>query len=129
MKTRNLDDEIIDWKASGSIQNNKSSLHVKAREYIIETYPTQQVLEEVPFNPRRGQTLYMDFFLPLLNLCIEVHGEQHYKFIAHYHGNLFSFLKHKQRDKDKKSWCELNNIKYIELPFNKVEEWKKLIKI
>lgn len=131
MKVRNLNNEIVDWKVTGSeISSNKSSLHIKARQLIKELFPTSQVMEEVPISPRRGETLYLDFFLPLQNKCIEVHGEQHYNFNPHFHGTLMSFMKHKKRDREKKEWCSLNDITYIELPYDKdLEEWKKIIQL
>ena len=62
--------------------------------------------------------------MPLNRTCVEVHGEQHYKFVGHYHNNALGFMKHKKRDKEKLEWCELNGIKYIELPFNESDsEW------
>ena len=128
MKVRNLNNEIVDWKVSASdVTSNKSGPHVVARELIKELFPTSQVLEEVPINPRRGETLYLDFYLPLQNKCIEVHGQQHYNFTPHFHGNMMGFIKHKKRDRDKRDWCELNGIMYIELPFDKETEWKTLI--
>jgi predicted adenine nucleotide alpha hydrolase (AANH) superfamily ATPase len=64
----------------------------------------------------------LDFYIPLSKLCIEVHGEQHYKFIPFYHGNIMSFLKAQKKDREKKEWCDNNNIRYIELPYNENQE-------
>jgi hypothetical protein len=38
------------------------------------------------------------------------------------------FVKHQKRDREKKEWCELNNIEYIELPFDKENDWKEILK-
>jgi hypothetical protein len=41
---------------------------------------------------------------------------------------MIGFMKHKKRDQEKKEWCEINGIEYIELPYNEtVAEWKKRI--
>jgi hypothetical protein len=41
---------------------------------------------------------------------------------------LLGFVKAKKRDADKKEWCELNSIQYIDLPFDETEDqWKKRI--
>ena len=41
---------------------------------------------------------------------------------------MLGFIKAQKRDKEKIEWCELNCIKYIELPFNEnTEEWTKRI--
>jgi len=104
---------------------NKSSYHLQARDLLSSLHPTLQILEEVTVNIRKGQIAYLDFYLPLLKWCVEIHGEQHYKFVPYYHGNMMSFLKSQKKDKEKKEWCELNHIKYIELSYNEnIEEWK-----
>lgn len=133
MQVKDLDGNNYNWQLIGNIAHgsitNKSSLHLKARELIHECFPTLQVLEEVPVYVRRSDILYLDFYLPLNKKCIEVHGEQHYKFNKFYHNTLLGFIKHKKRDQDKKDWCELNNIQFIELPFDQdLNEWRtKLI--
>lgn len=133
MNVKDLDGNAVKWQliggiAHGSIQN-KSSFHLTARNLIHELFPTMQVLEEVAIPLRRSETLYLDFYIPLLKRCIEVHGEQHYKFVPFYHNNLLGFIKHKKRDQEKQEWCHINGISYIELPFHeKIEEWKDRIK-
>jgi hypothetical protein len=113
--------------AHGKI-DNKSSLHIRARKLLTTRYPTLQILEEVPIPLRRSETLFLDFYIPLIKQCVEIHGEQHYKFTPHYHTNMLGFIKHKKRDRDKISWCELNGIQYIELPFDKSDsEWEQII--
>lgn len=129
MNIVNLDGDTVQWHLTGHIAKgriqNKSSLHLTARELLTSTYPTLQILEEVSIPIRKSETLYLDFYLPLNKLCIEVHGEQHYKFIQFYHNNMLSFIKSQKNDREKKEWCSINGIKYIELPYNEtVEQWK-----
>jgi hypothetical protein len=52
---------------------------------LHEKFPTLQILEEVSIPLRSKETLYLDFYIPLIKKCIEVHGEQHYKFVPFYH--------------------------------------------
>jgi hypothetical protein len=131
MQVRDLDGNTNNWSfaKNSSVSNsfNKSSLHLLARQIIKEIFPTMQSLEEVTVHIRKNQIAYLDFFIPLVKLCIEVHGEQHYKFTPFYHANALAFAKAKKRPR-KKEWCEINNIKYIELPFNKTEEWAQYVK-
>jgi len=98
-----------------------------ARSLLKELFPTCVVLEEIPIYIRKSEILYLDFFMPLTKLCIEVHGEQHYSFVKHYHNNIMGFVKSKKRDNEKKEWCEINNIVYIELPYNKTDEWRNIV--
>ena len=128
MLIRDLEGNSSDWNLRGNITHaknvNKSSLHLRARNILAQKFPTLQILEEVAIPVRKSETLYLDFYLPLNRLCVEVHGEQHYKFVAHYHNSQLGFIRHKKRDRDKMEWCEINNIRYVELPFNENdEEW------
>ena len=129
MNTIDLDNKIVSWHLTGHISKgrliNKSSLHLAARKLLVEYYPTLQILEEVPIQIRRSETLYLDFYLPLIKLCVEVHGEQHFKFVPFYHNSAINFLKAKRRDDDKQNWCYKNNIKYIMFAYNEsYDTWK-----
>lgn len=128
-KVRDLDNNLLSWNLNGcsAISAAKSSLHLEARNILKEIYPTLMILEEVPVHLRKNDIVYLDFYIPLMRQCIEVHGEQHYKFVAHFHHNLAGFAKAKLKDKEKQQWCEMNNISFIELPYNKKDDWRKLI--
>ena len=99
-----LDGNVTNWSFSKNSSNsfNKSSLHLLARKIIKEVFPTMQSLEEVTIHIRKNQVAYLDFFVPMVKLCIEVHGEQHYKFTPFYHANILAFAKGKKRDQEKK---------------------------
>lgn len=130
MQVIDLDGNTSNWSIGGLSSNkpvNKSSYHLTARDLVSKIYPTMQVLEEVPISIRRSETLYLDFYIPLIKKCIEVHGEQHYKFIPHYHANKLAFLKAQKRDKDKQEWCRINNIEYIELSYESPEKWEEIL--
>lgn len=132
MQVKDLDGNFVPWHLTGNIvkgrMENKSSLHLRARKLIKDFYPTMQILEEVSVPIKRSETLYLDFYLPLIKKCFETHGEQHYQFTPHYHSNRLAFLKAQKRDKDKQTWCELNGIEYIVLPYNEDDEaWKTRI--
>lgn len=129
MQVADLDGNYHSWNLTGYIAKgklaNKSSLHLQARELISTLFPTLQILEEVPINTRKSETLYLDFYLPLKRLCVETHGEQHYKFVPFYHNNILSFLKGQKRDREKQEWCEINGIKYVSFPhYESIEQWK-----
>ncbi len=115
------------WKISGKSINidtrPRSSLHKKARVLLKGTYPTLQILEEVSIRPNR-KVLYLDFYIPLRKTCVEVHGQQHYKFTPHFHSNRQGFLRSKINDREKEEWCVLNKISFIVLKFDEVDSWK-----
>lgn len=103
----------------------KSLLHLTCRTLLCEVFNARVFLEEVSLP---GTQLFFDFYLPFRNMAIEVQGEQHIKFIPHFHGNKLSFYKGKMRDEQKREWCRLNHIKLVELLYSEeLEEWKRKI--
>jgi hypothetical protein len=133
MQIKTLDGQIQNWQLTGHYAHakldNRSSLHLRAREVLKQAYPTIQILEEVPAPIKRSETYYIDFYIPMLKTAIEVHGEQHYKFVKFYHNNQLGFLKSQKRDREKREWCEINSIKYVELPYSESDlEWEGRIK-
>jgi len=132
MQVVDLDGNSSYWHITGGSAKasriNKSSFHLKARDLIKTIYPTMKVLEEIPVYIHRSDIAYLDFYIPLIKVCLEVHGEQHYKFTPFYHVNMMAFLKAQKRDRDKKEWCSINNIRMIELPYNQLDTWEGLIK-
>ena len=132
MKVTNLSGEVKDWKPTGNIVTGsdsrpRSKLHIAARGLIYELFPTMQIMEEVPIRPLHS-TLHLDFYISKIKLAIEVHGKQHYAFSSLFHASRQDFFNQKKRDANKKNWCEINNITYIELPYNEdIDKWKTRI--
>lgn len=130
MKVRDLDNKWFKWTPAGSGRSDtraKSKLHEIAREILKEKYPLITVMEEVSITLRWGQYAYLDFYIPFYKKAIEVHGEQHYKFVPHFHVSAKGFIDSKKRDSDKIEWCENNGIEIVVLPFDKIEEWGEMI--
>ena len=131
MKIKGLDGKKYSWSFYGQMpdisdERKRSSLHIRARYLLKSLYPVDRILEEVHL-PGSGN-LYADFWLPLRNKIIEVHGEQHYKFIPFFHGTQLNFLSSKANDNNKKEWCSVNGIILVELPYNESDEqWKSRI--
>ena len=91
-----------------------------------EEYPTDLILEEV-YVP--GEQLYLDFYLPLRKLIVEVNGAQHDKYIPFFHGSLKNFLLSKANDNKKKEWATLNNMVLIVLLHSEnIDEWRHRIR-
>ena len=131
MKITNLLGKTIKWKIGGYVagdgHRNTSQLHKDCRVCIRSIFKLVQFKEEVPI-PTGKTTLFLDFYIPVHKMAIEVHGEQHYKYIQHFHQTAANFMSHKQRDKDKATWCEINGITLITLPYNESQdEWRERI--
>lgn len=102
-----------------------SGLHIKARKLIQTAFPSSSIYEEVNL---LGTGLIIDFFIPDLLIGLEVHGEQHYKFVKRFHKTVGGFVASQKRDRMKQEWCEINDVIYVELPFNKIDEWRSIVK-
>ena len=128
MKVTGLDGRSYPFPPSGKMPTDndlsiRSSLHLLARGILRKLYPTDRVLEEVVLPGTGGLTA--DFYLPAQKTVVECHGEQHYNFIGHFHGSKLNFLRSKNNDARKIEWCGLNNISFIELPYNEnAHEWE-----
>lgn len=105
-------------------RQSRSKYHLLARQLLYELYNSYSILEE-PLIPGSDR-LYLDFYIPNLELAVEVHGEQHYEFIPFFHKTKANFARAKVRDDKKKNWCELNDITLIVLPYSETEdEWRR----
>jgi hypothetical protein len=127
MKVQDLDGSVYEWRFPAKVTPRKSSqLHQRAREILKSVFPMVQLLEEVPVTVD-GKKHFLDFFMPPLCIAVEVHGEQHYKYVPHFHGTARGFFRHKRRDRLKAEWCELNDITLIVLPYNEEDRWEEII--
>lgn len=130
MKIKDLDGNVSAWNTSGHVVRSnehrpRSKLHLQARLLLKQLYPALQIMEEVPFKLRRNQSGFLDFYINTIKTVVEVHGSQHYKFNTLFHTSIHDFINQKKRDAALADWCELNNLTYVELPFNEsIEEWK-----
>jgi hypothetical protein len=86
-------------------------------ELIEEAFPRCTVIPQHPVK-FEGDQLFVDFFIPSMNLAIECHGEQHYKFVPHFHGNEEGFKSYVARDVQKRRWAKKNKITLVEVPYN-----------
>lgn len=121
---------VADYTVYTDATRDRSDLHLRARLLLKSMFPCDRILEEVtlPGSRKNGAILYSDFLLPSKSVMVEVQGEQHYKFSSFYHKDKAGFLKSKLRDKDKREWCELNDIQLVELPYNETDDdWRQRI--
>lgn len=50
-------------------------------------------------------------------LLIEIDGEQHFKFTKHFHKTVFDFMKAREWDRKKNSYCLVKRIPLIRVPY------------
>jgi len=70
--------------------------------------------------------LKFDFYCPLLNLCIEFDGEQHFRSIEHFGGN-DKLIETKNNDLIKNEYCKDNDMKIIRIPYTKFNDINKIL--
>tara|TARA_Y100001937_G_scaffold120782_1_gene178493 strand:+ start:1472 stop:1894 length:423 start_codon:yes stop_codon:yes gene_type:complete len=110
----------------------KSKYHIAARNLLSDMFSGYTVLEEVKLPgsrcPSKKSALFLDFFIPNLQLGIEVHGQQHYEFCKFFHKTKAGFLTSLKRDFIKEDWCNLNQIELIVLKYSdSVKDWREQI--
>jgi hypothetical protein len=130
MKVQGLDGRTYHWSLKGHVplgsEEAGSEYHARARMLLAQLFPADRRLEEVGL-PGSGD-LRADFYLPARRLVVEVHGRQHYEFVAFFHKTFFGFLQHQRRDLEKQAWCVLNALTYCELPYDESDpEWSRRI--
>ena len=90
-----------------------SKLQFSAKEFLKPYWNTDIVFEEFPI---AGTRMRFDFYNSNKNIAVEVQGGQHLKYTPFFHGKSKStFLSQIRRDNDKQKFCELNNIKLVEI--------------
>lgn len=134
MKVIGLNDKEYNLNlANYSIKREQCSYYHKlARELLQDMFKGYNIYEEIKLpgtvNPAKKSALHLDFFIPNAKLGIEVHGEQHFKYIPYFHKTKEGFLRSKARDRAKAEWCVINNINLIELRWDEsLEYWRNKI--
>lgn len=132
-KVVDLDGILTKWNVAGYTaldERPRSSYHISARKIIKEVYPVCQLLEEVKIQVHKSDFLYIDFYLPQMDIMVEVQGEQHFSYSSFFHKSKMDFLMQKKRDREKAEWCELNLVKLIYLNYNETQdEWRNKFKV
>lgn len=98
----------INWE-----KDSVSIFQTKVKNYVFPYWRNDIVFEEFPVV---GSRLTLDFYNATLRLAIEVQGQQHYKYVKHFHGkSKLNYLKQLKNDDDKLNFCIKNDIKLIEV--------------
>jgi very-short-patch-repair endonuclease len=79
----------------------------EVHDCLKQIYPLIKIKKE-EFVTFRNQKLFLDLWVPQLNLVIEVHGRQHDEFVEYFHGDAETFKASKRRDSLKEEWAGAN---------------------
>ena len=97
----------------------------KGEQKIIDILNANNIFfkREVSFNDLKGinnNLLRFDFAIYRNNrlFCLlEIDGEQHFKFIKHFHKTIFGFKKSLEWDRKKNKYCLVHNIPLLRIPY------------
>ena len=103
---------------SGCAKCNQSKGESFIKNYLYEKGIKfiEQYQIKVPSHIRERGYCKIDFYLPDFNTFIEYNGEQHYKPIKRFGGEI-KFTKQQIRDNYIKDYCKLNLINFLEIPY------------
>jgi len=98
----------IDWQAQ-----SKSKIQFAVKTKLKNIWENHVVFEEFPV---AGSKMSFDFYNANKRIAIEVQGRQHVKYVPYFHGkNKINFISQMRRDHQKREYCEMNDIKLIEV--------------
>ena len=99
---------LIDWE-----KKSKSNIQFDTKQFLKEYWSNSVVFEEFPV---AGTRLTLDFYNATKKIAVEVQGIQHRKYVPFFHGgNKINHLDQLRRDKQKREFCEANEIELVEI--------------
>lgn len=98
---------LIDWKGK-----SLSKFQFSVKEFLHPFWKTDIVFEELKLV---GTRMSFDFYNANKKIAVEVQGAQHTKYVKFFHGSRFKYLEQLKRDDKKFRFCEINDIKLIEI--------------
>ena len=107
-RIKNVKKRIIDWGAP-----SKSKRQREVKKFLKKYWQNHVVFEEFPV---AGTRLSIDFYNANKKIAVEVQGSQHTRYNRFFHGeHKNNYLEQLKRDEMKFKFCELNDIRLIEI--------------
>ena len=110
--TQSISKYTIDWDAPC-----RSKIQTRVKQWFEPYWVTHDCYEEVAMKGiiPKGR-LRIDLLNLTIRVAVEVQGEQHYERNEFFHKNdEHGFLRQMWNDKNKAEWCDINEIKLIEI--------------
>lgn len=85
-------------------------------EIVQQIYPNHRI--ELEHNVAERGALFVDIYLPRLQIGFEYDGIQHFEYNEHFHGSRENFIKAKRRDAEKDQRCEEEGITLVRVAYN-----------
>lgn len=107
-KVSNIKKHLISWDSK-----SRSKFQFKVKNFLKPYWENHVVFEEFPVV---GTRLSLDFYNANKKIAIEVQGGQHTRYVPYFHGgHKVNYLSQLQRDNDKFKFCDINDIKLVEI--------------
>lgn len=115
LKYKNVKSFLINWD-----KKERSIPQFKVKKFLQNYWFTHIVYSEFPVY---GTLLKIDIFNATKKIAVEVQGRQHDQYNKFFHNNSrLNYLSSIKRDSLKRKWCEINNIKLIEIYEDEVDD-------
>jgi len=79
---------------------------------LISSFKFEPIIPEY-YVRYKNNRLFFDFYLKSMGILIEVQGEQHFKYVSHFHSTKTDFYAQKRRDNLKVEYCEENGLTLV----------------
>ena len=89
-------------------------------------FETQKVIPNENIFCKRHY-LVADFYLPDLNLIIEMNGEQHYQYVEHFHTKDWTLEDQQIRDDTLRAYCKTHRINLLEIKYDEIDCIPKIL--
>jgi len=99
----NIRKDAIDWDAPS---------RSKIQDFFRQYWENNVCYEEMKM---AGSRMRLDLVNMTKYIAIEVHGKQHESYCPFFHKSRQDYLDQIKRDDLKREWCNINNIKLIEI--------------
>lgn len=117
------------WKNKYINIENASKLHSKMQEILCNgSFKNIDAFQEIPLSElvNTKEILFLDWYIPSMKLCIELHGIQHYKPMAFGHkpkiNTELDFIQSNYRDINKKYLLKENGFLFLEISYKELNK-------
>jgi len=98
---------LINWE-----EKSRSKFQKNVKDFLKDYWLHDIVFEEFRIV---GTRLSLDFYNANKKITVEVQGDQHVRYVKHFHKNRLKYLEQLKRDQKKLDFCEINDIKLVEI--------------
>ncbi len=104
---KNAKKYLIKWRGK-----SRSKFQSSVKEFLYPYWKDDIVFEEFKIV---GTRMTFDLYNANKKIAIEVQGIQHTKYVKFFHGSRLRYLQQLKRDDKKLRFCEINDIKLVEI--------------